>query len=155
MAAASEDSSALSYAAFPGSGPRTSTTSLSPQPFQPVFLPFYQENPNTICFPRDSAPKVLWDNDPQTTAWFPNQKWVKPKSRRDLLQTSLCKSQAKLLWFAKQVRNLSAAPSFLENPCPASLSPQIGICTSPALICIAGTARKIKQDQSLLLLGVV
>lgn len=43
----------------------------------------------------------------------------------------------------------------LEIPCPASLSPQMDICASLAAICIAGTPRKLKQDQSSLVLGVV
>lgn len=43
----------------------------------------------------------------------------------------------------------------LEIPCPASLSPQMDICTSLALTCTAGTPRKLKQDQSSLVLKVV
>lgn len=74
---------------------------------------------------------------------------------RDLVQTSLFKSLTKLLWFAKHARNLLVSPYFSRNSLPRSLSPQMDICTSLALICIAGTSRKLKQDQSLLVLGVV
>ena len=119
---ASLDSSALGYAALPKD---KHNFSASP-PFQALFLPFYQQNPNTICFPRGSAPIVLWDTDPQTTARFPNQKWVKPKSLKDLVQTSLCKPQTKLLWFVKQARNLPAAPSYSRNSMPSFFVPTDG-----------------------------
>lgn len=119
------------------------------------FLPAETKH-NFFFFPRNSGPKFLCDSEHQTTFWFPNQKWVKPKFLRDLVQASLCKSLPKLLWFAKQARNLLLNPFFcLEIPCAASLSPQMDICASLAVICIAGTSRKLKQDQSSLVLGVV
>lgn len=70
----------------------------------------------STCFspflPAETNPKFLCGSEHQTTFWFPNQKWVKPKVLRDLAQASLCKSFPKLLWFAKQARNRLLSPFF-------------------------------------------
>lgn len=86
----------------------------------------------STCFcpflPAETNPKFLCGSEHQTTFWFPNQKWVKPKVLRDLVQASLCKSLPKLLWFAKQARNLLLSPFFFvsRNSLPSFFVPTDG-----------------------------
>lgn len=120
------------------------------------FSPFLPAEPKHSLFPRRLCPKI------SVGYWSLDNSFVSKPEMGQAKSSQRPGSDKPLQVFKLNYFGLQNRPEIswqthlsLIIPCPASLSPQMDICTSLAPICIAGTPRKLKQDQSSLVLGVV